>query len=241
MRNRKVSYLLIILVFSIIFGIKLIGHTKSQPITTPVNLPELIRSGYELVNDSSAFSKLCMSLNDSLLSQTNNLKIAVFTDINSLDSTISWCLLRYADEYEQPKVSDRYFFYIDLYKEGNIKAQNSPTLLSNIHSLVVNYIFHPDSISKKRIFTKRNINTKEEMEVSDAGVYMKIHIKDNNGYSVSDWRFFYNCLSELVKLFEDERNKISLKIWDRDYDLLSFQEKIKIVDLVGYRINIEFK
>ena len=70
---------------------------------------------------------------------------------------------------------------------------------------------------------------------------MSVDIKDNNGFSISDWRVFYNCLHELIKLFEDERNKISLKVWDKDYDSLSFQEKEKIIDLAGYRINIEFK
>lgn len=76
---------------------------------------------------------------------------------------------------------------------------------------------------------------------SGAGAYMKVHIKDNNGFLVSDWRVFYNCLYELVKLFDDERNTMALKIWNKDYNSLSFQEKAKIVDLVGYRINIEFK
>ena len=61
---------------------------------------------------------------------------------------------------------------------------------------------------------------------------MKVHIEDNNGFSISDWRVFYNCLYDLIKLFEDERNKISLKIWDKDYDSLSFQEKEKIVTLL---------
>ena len=102
-------------------------------------------------------------------------------------------------------------------------------------------IFYPDSASRRRIFTRRNINQEEELEISGAGVYMKVHIEDNNGFSISDWRVFYNCLYDLIKLFEDERNKISLKIWDKDYDSLSFQEKEKIVDLAGYRINIEFK
>ena len=70
---------------------------------------------------------------------------------------------------------------------------------------------------------------------------MKVHIKENDFFSVSDWRVFYGCLRELIKLFEDERNNVSLKIWDKDFHSLPFQEKEKIVDLAGYRINIEFE
>lgn len=241
MRNRKVTYLLIILVCPIVYGIKLMVDTNSKPTIAPVNLPALIRDGYDMVSDSSDFSKLCTLLNDSLMFQSNSLKMAVFTDVNFLDSTINWCLIRYANESELLKVSDRYFFNIDLHKGGYIIAQNAPTQLSNVRSLAKDYIFYPDSISRKRIFIKQNISPKEEFEVSGAGVCMKVHLRDNNGFSVSDWQIFYSCLYDLIKLFDDERNKISLKIWNKDYNLLSFQEKETIVDLVGYRINIEFK
>lgn len=180
-------------------------------------------------------------INDSLLLKKGGVKMAVFTNINLSDSTIDWCLSCYNDETELLRATDRYFFNIDLYEGGHIKVQNTPTQLSDIRGLAVDYIFYPDSASRRRIFTRRNINQEEELEISGAGVYMKVHIEDNNGFSISDWRVFYNCLYDLIKLFEDERNKISLKIWDKDYDSLSFQEKEKIVDLAGYRINIEFK
>lgn len=240
MRNRKVIYLLIILAFPVVYGIKLIIYAKSQPIAASVNLPELIRNGYDLVNDSSIFSKLCISLNDSLLLQKNNLKIAVFTDVDLSNNTIGWCL--YYNEASEPlKVADRNFLYIDLYKGGHIQMQNVPVQLSDIRSLAIDYIFDPDSASRSRIFTKRTINQKEEIEVASAGVCMKVHIKENDFFSVSDWRVFYGCLRELIKLFEDERNNVSLKIWDKDFHSLLFQEKEKIVDLAGYRINIEFE
>lgn len=241
MRNRKVTHLLILLVFPIVYGIKIVVGATPQQIMTPADLPRLIRDGYDLVDDSCAFSKLCTLLNDSLLLQEKSLKMAVFTDVNLQDSTINWCLLCYTNESELLKVSDRYFFNIDLYKGGHIKALNVPIQLSDIRSSAKDYIFYPDSINIKRIFTKRNINQKDEIDVSGAGVYMKVHIKDNNGFSVSDWRVFYNCLYELVNLFEDQRNEISLKIWNEDYDSLSFKEREDVVDLAGYRINIEFK
>lgn len=242
MRNRKVTYLIILLlVFPIIYGIKLIADAKPQPIMADTNISGLIRNGYDLVDNSHAFSKLCTLLNDSLLLQKSSVKMAVFTDINLSDSIINWCLLSYNDESEVLKVSDRYFFNIDLYKGGDMKAQDSLIQLSDIRSLVIDDKFYPDSTSRKRIFKKRNINLKEDVEVSDAGVYMRVHIKGGNGFSVSDWQAFYNCLHELIKLFDDERNRISLKTWNKNYDSLSFREKEKIADFASYRINIEFK
>lgn len=240
MRNKKVICLLILLVFPIIYGIKLIVDAKFQPVTASANLPELIRGGYDLENSCSAFSKLCMSLNDSLLLQKNNVTMAVFTNVDLSDSTINWCLC-YDEVSESSKVADRLFLYIDLYKGGHISIQSVPAQLSDIRSLAIDYIFCPDSLSRKHVFTKRNINQKEVIEVSSAGVYVKVHMKEDDYFSVSDWRFFYDCLRELIKLFDDERNNMSLKIWNKDYISLPFREKEKIVDLAGYRINIEFK
>lgn len=241
MRNRKVACLLILLFFSIIYGIKLIVDAKFHPKIVFTDLPGLIRNGYDFVDDNHVFPKLCILLNDSLLLKKGSVKMAVFTNVNLPDSTIGWCLLGYNDEAELLRETDRYFFNIDLYEGGHIRVQNIPTQLSDIRGLAVDYIFYPDSASRKRIFTRRNINQGEELEVSGAGVYMRVDVKDNNGLSISDWRVFYNCLHELIKLFEDERNKTSLKVWGKDYDSLSFQEKEKIIDLAGYRINIEFK
>lgn len=241
MRNKKATSLIILLVFLIIYGIKLIADAKPQLKMVDTNISGLIRKGYDLVDDSHAFSKLCTLLNDSLLLQKNSVKTAVFTDINLSDSIISWCLLCYNDESEVLKVSDQYFFNIDLYKGGYMKVQDSSIQLSDIRNIVIDDTFYPDSISRQRIFTKRNINLKKDVKLSDAGIYMRVHIKDSNGFSVSDWQAFYNCLHEFIKLFDEERNKISQKTWNKDYDSLSFQEKEKIVDFASYRINIEFR
>lgn len=240
MRNRRLTYLLIILVLPVIYGIKLIVDAKSQPIIVFTNLSDLFRKGYDLVDDNYTFSKVCILLNDSLLLQKESLKMSVFTDVNMSDSTIDWSLC-YDEESEPLKVSDRYFFNIDLDKGGHIRIQETPAQLSDIRGLARDYIFYPDSASRKRVFTKRNIDRKREIEVSGAGVHLKVHIKSNNGFSVSDWQIFYKCLHELIELFEDERNKMSMQVWGKDYASLSFQEKDKIIDFTGYRINIEFE
>ena len=170
MRNRKVACLLILLFFSIIYGIKLIVDAKSHPKIVFTDLPGLIRTGYDFVDDSHAFPKLCTLLNDSLLLKKGGVKMAVFTNINLSDSTIDWCLSCYNDETELLRATDRYFFNIDLYEGGHIKVQNTPTQLSDIRGLAVDYIFYPDSASRRRIFTRRNINQEEELEISGAGI-----------------------------------------------------------------------
>ena len=77
MRNRKVACLLILLFFSIIYGIKLIVDAKSHPKIVFTDLPGLIRTGYDFVDDSHAFPKLCTLLNDSLLLKKGGVKMAV--------------------------------------------------------------------------------------------------------------------------------------------------------------------
>lgn len=49
-------------VFSIIYGIKLIVDAKSHPKIVFTDLPGLIRTGYDFVDDSHAFPKLCTLL-----------------------------------------------------------------------------------------------------------------------------------------------------------------------------------
>lgn len=80
-------------------------------------------------------------INDSLLLKKGGVKMAVFTNINLSDSTIDWCLSYYNDETELLRATDRYFFNIDLYEGGHIKVQNTPTQLSDIRGLAVDYIF----------------------------------------------------------------------------------------------------
>lgn len=239
MQSKKtICLILFILLFSIIYGIKQTINERLQIATASANLTELIRDGCELINDSLAFSKLCVSLNDSLLEKSH--LMAVFTAIDLSKETIDWSL--YCDEVSVlSKVSDELFLYIDLYKGGNIKVWNKSVRLSDVRSLATNYILSPDNINKEHFFIQLDNGLNKEVEVSGLGVFIRVHIKEGEGFSISDWKCFYNCLIELIEMFEDERENMSQKIWKKSYASLLFQEKMKLVDLLGYHINIGFE
>ena len=239
MQSKKTTCLILfMLLFSIIYGIKLTINKRLQIATASANLTELIRDGCELINDSLAFSKLCVSLNDSLLEKSH--LMAVFTAIDLSKETIDWSL--YCDEVSVlSKVSDELFLYIDLYKGGNIKVWNKSVRLSDVRGLATNYILSPDNINKERFFIQLDNGLNKEVEVSKLGVFIRVHIKEGEGFSISDWKCFYSCLNELIEMFENEREKMSQKIWRKSYASLLFQEKMKLVDILGYHINIGFE
>ncbi len=237
MQSRKLFYLLGLLVLSLLYGIKLFVDGRSRLEIVSTNLPELIRQGYDLVDDNSAFTKICQLLNDSLLNYSSkNICMVVITSINEVNSTIDWDL-SYTDN--DLRVSDRRYFFLNLNKEG-LKAQGLSIRLSDIRDMVKDYIFYPDSADRKKAFIEVYVDRIGKLEISAVCADIKVPINEAGSFSISDWHLFFGCLRELIKLCEDERNKMSLKMWEKEYATLSFEEKSKIAEFAGYNIIIEF-
>ncbi len=61
-----------------------------------------------------------------------------------------------------------------------------------------------------------------------------------NGLTVDDWKFFFDCMHELMLAFEFERAKRSLEIWGMEYDVLDCRQKEALINVVDYKVIIDF-
>lgn len=241
MPNKKLVLLLTLItliVFSIAYFMIKSNIARQKQELTSMNLLELIRTGYDLKNDNCAFPIICQLLNDTLLKEkSSTLRLQTITEIYVTDKYIDWGI-EY-DDYEPVPISDRLVFLVDISKDSDLKIQNTSSSISNLKSLARDYIFYPDSSARKITHRTILVEGRGEIEKTFVAAVINLHIPDKNGYSVSDWYFFFDCLHELVELSEEERNKTSLEVFNKKYTSLSFEEKDKITEFTGYKIVIE--
>lgn len=126
-------------------------------------------------------------------------------------------------------------------KDRELKIEEDLVQLFNIQGLARGYIFYPDSLVKRITHRKRSFGVVGEIETSMVFAVLNVNLKKNNGFTTNDWRTFYAVLAELIKLCEDEKNEMALKLWGENYHSLSFDQKHIIEDIVGYHIMITFK
>lgn len=235
MKTKK-SVCLILIMFFFIGCWNNPANNKTSSNLSSKNLLELIRTGYNQVNDAS-FSKVCKLLNDSIL-EKSPFDIQVISEINLTNSTIDWGFW-YMD-LNRPSVRDRLFFYMDISKGENLSIQDKPAQISDIQDLARDYIFYPDSMVSYFTLTKRYFDSVGEIETSKVMALLRVNIAKGDGFSIDDWKYFFNILSELIKLCENERNKMSLELWMQEYSLLPFEKQKIVADIIGYHIMIMF-
>lgn len=214
-------------------------RSKQEPIS--MNFLELIRAGCESTENDPNFSKICQRLNDILHKKEGYIQIMrVQTEtliVNDVIECIDWGIAY--DDYEIGPVSARVTFFIEISENKKIKIQGISDSISNLKDLARDYIFYPDSASKRIVNEVVNVRNVGDVEISSAVPIVYLYLPEDGDLSTSDWHFFFNCLRELIELYEDERNKTSLRIFNREYNSLSPEEKENIVDVSGYNIRIE--
>lgn len=223
MGNKKIIYLLLVLLLlCVLFIFYLIKQNRMELRRNfaNMNLLELIRAGYDLTDDT-AFPEICKNLNDSMLSKSSSIfSLSIITSINTIDKTIDWAVVR--DDYVTDIIHEGRIFSIDISKNKGLKLQDESNSITNLRRLAGDYLFYPDSATRKRLNKIEYIEGLGEVELSSNAPAIDLHLSKKRGFSVSDWRFFFECLRELIELYEDERNNTSLKIFNKDYASLSF-------------------
>lgn len=243
MIRSKISVsLLAILIVLIALTSKLLS-CSSQPDSVPSDLVKLIRTSYDSIDDPS-FSKICDILNDSIqrkLDERAPLELLALTLINEYQRTVDWDLIYSPYNVEVPPgVPDRLLFNITFGKDKKLKIQNSPAKISDIQDLTTKYIFYPDSAERNITHRKSNIDQIGECDISKVSTVLEVYMKGDRSFSTNDWRIFFNCLHKLIESYDSEKNKVSLRIFGENYDALSFEDKIKVADIINFHIYIRF-
>jgi hypothetical protein len=58
--------------------------------------------------------------------------------------------------------------------------------------------------------------------------------------SPEEWTVFFNCLHDLVNIYENERNNIAIKKVGINFNSLTFEQKKAFNSLMGYPIMLIF-
>lgn len=242
MENRRFTCSFAVLVLLTLSVTNIARSKPAKPTQEPTSrlFLELIRTGYDLVEDNQLFADVCLFLNKTLTKRKDSeLRMAVAVSLltrNGVISNIDWAV-EY-DDYIAP-ISARCEFVIDVSENSGIKIEGDTNSISNLQGLARDYIFYPDSISKRLAIRIENIEGIGEVETSNVVPTINLHLPKKENLSISDWKFFFDCLRELIELYDDERNKASLKLFDKDYLSLSIEEKAKMFEIIDYNMRIE--
>ncbi|MDL2212984.1 hypothetical protein LJC29_03350 [Bacteroides sp. OttesenSCG-928-N06] len=208
------------------------------------DLGTLIELGYDHINDS-LFFQICEVLNDSLLGNSNvittygnSIRMFGVSSINEIDSTVGWYFVK--TDYEVGML-DGDIFYCDMSigKGRKLNIKTTPREPADIQKMISKYVFHPDTTYKQYTYRNTYIPNIGDLELANISLMLDVHVT-KSGFSINDWYFFFDCLNEVIKACENERNLISLKIWGKDYRSLSFSEKETLADVTGYPIILTF-
>lgn len=229
--------------FLLLFSITTISCTNLKeeisPLSNIESFGDLIHLGNEHIDDS-LFSQICKALNDSLSKDSNIIIIHGMSSIiiSETDSVVGWCFDKLEGEVVMPDF-DIFYCYMTLKENMELSIKGIPRKLSDIQTLVTEYVFYPDTTYKDRIYRNKDIPEIGEIQLSDVLLLADVYVT-KDGLSINDWYFFFDCLNELIKTCENERNLISLKVWGKDYRSLSFDNKVTLTDVIGYPIIIRF-
>ena len=246
-KTYKFKYIIICLAAILYLSSCRFSNNKSKiDYDTPTNLPKLIRIAYDLTNDPS-FPEISKQITDSVLTRKRTkedligsfFELRTGTAINEITREVDW-ILWYDDDDFIPLVPDRLYLNIYIGKNNYARMQDTIVQFLGIRDIASKYIFYPDSSHRKYTHNKMHIEQLGEVETHRVAAIFKLDVDQINTYTINDWKFFFSCLKELITLFEDERNKASLKVWGKSYDALTFEEKDLTAEFSGYIIMIRF-
>lgn len=183
---------------------------------------------------------MCNRLNDSIFTKKEILEISIVPHINEETKSIDWSL-SYNDFFPPLVGPDIAFLYINIKKGGEIIVQNKRIQMSDIRELTYNYICCLDTVKVKEIKRKVPVNQTGEIEIIRMFIVLEANVKKDDFWEIADWKLFFECLHELIDISEDERNKITLKLWDKTYDSLPFEKQKVVSDIIGYPIILRFQ
>jgi len=232
---KNLSYLLLSLFFS-----SCVHTPNSKKISIELDsldLMELFRIGYDITDDS-VFTKACHLMNDSILRRHSILGLQVVSVIDYFDSTTTWGMvdIKY---HVIAGVPDILLMLVDLDKNEQILVDSIPVQLNELKDIARKKVFYPDTPYYDFTHTKKTYDLIGEVETTRIFAFIKISYRDG-GFSIDNWRFFYKVLHELIEACNDQKNVVSLELWDKPYDSLTIDQKDVIESIIGYRIKIYF-
>lgn len=210
---------------------------NNEKIIKELTIPELIKTTYELRKDD-IFLELCQLLNDSILAN-KYFWLQTITEINEEFKTIDWGFS--VEQNYPPSVSTRLLFDVCINNDNKILIQNKYVNINEIKALATEYIFNPDIIDKHITNVNVDVDFLGTMNISQVMAVLSINVKNKKGLSVEEWTLFFDCMYELMSVFEEKKNEIANNKWGNNFDLLNYEQKLAITKIVDFRLSLFFE
>jgi hypothetical protein len=210
---------------------------KTQNNLYPISqntIPELARKAYDSIEDKNTFFKLCQMLNDSISNRTGHFfrlrgSTLMITYTDKTIHEINWDFIEETDVI--PHIHERLVFYVCI-KDSTILVQNKQAEIKELEEKVKKYFFEPDSLDRNIVLRKEYIDSIGVVEVPNALIFLSINAKGNS-VSLNEWLLFFKCLHELVDIFENERDRLSIELTGKKFQSLTFEQKELLANISG--------
>jgi len=199
---------------------------KKQINSSP--FPVLFNLGYEFRNDN-VFKYVCNILNDSINLKESVIRFesAIITDPDKETAEFGFV---FDNEIVQFDIHNSIIISIN---DENILLNNSKKIEPyNIKKIVKEFISEPDSICN--CYETVTFDFFGEVEFPQRGILLSVSIKDKKGLTVNEWKKIYNIIHEIISVYKEKRNEISMGKWGVKYDLLDFEKKIAVTEFSGF-------
>jgi hypothetical protein len=197
------------------------------------NEGELFYQAYYLRNDS-CFPRICRQLN----------KIVVATDEFYLNTFFDTYTNENIQEIDWSFSFNNYIPHYDgivltvCIENGKIYLNRKLSHISELREVADNFLFHPDSSLWYPSNKEREIDFFGKTEFPMIPVVLIVDGKRNRGLSIEEWQFFFDCMNEIITVYDNRMNEVSLEKWNMNYKSLSVEEQEAIWDMAGYNINL---
>lgn len=227
---KKIFFLIAIMFF--LANCKENKNHKKILINDSLPLSELIDIVYQLEDDSD-IQKVTNMINDSLIKR-DYIQIFSVQSINDFTKEVTFNLY-VNDNFYYSTV--RYFFQVSINSEDSILVENkliNIDEIDNIEKLANEFIISQDSSNSY----KEKVDFFGEVCFVKTGLKLYVKGKDKKGLSKEMWKIVLKCMRQLVSVYENKKDEISMKKWGVKYETLSFEKKIAVCEMTGFLIRI---
>jgi len=230
---KKVSFLILITFFS--FNCSENENTQNiEKLVNTYPFSKLIELGYEYRNDT-LFNEICNNLNDSISLNNPFICMESAIGIDSDKEDVRYIFFSYDFI---PRIENRNFLIVSIKDENTILVNNEMNKISNIKKLTKNFISQPDSICN--CYETKDFVFFGKVEIPKRGIQLSINIKNKEGLTKKEWRLFFNTMHEIISVYEEKRNEISMSKWGVKYDSLDLDKKIIVTEIANLIMFIFF-
>lgn len=196
---------------------------------------ELILLAYQLRKDS-LFYKICNILNDSIRSEENLFWFSSIIDINYEEKEVLFSFHKIGKLYPIIHVSN--CMEVSIENDDTILVENNLGTIDDIKRIAKEYISNPNS--NCNYFKKEVIDYFGEVELPIIGTQLIFKVRNKKGLTINEWKIFFDCMHELLSVYEEKRNEISMNKWNIKYDSLDIEKKIAVTKRVNYILFLFF-